>query len=122
MAENAPAIPKIFLFRLSDWSVQKEAILLEKLKSESLESFWNKYEVPNHPEIKGFYFVPDETEIVNKVKKIALTNTAFLLDAYGSYDPFNIPETTFGITKSGIPLMYIILGILILILIIGALK
>ncbi|EMO46662.1 hypothetical protein [Leptospira santarosai] len=123
MAEN-PEIPKIYLFRLENWSLEKEKALLEKLKSEGDGVFtvWNKYEVPNHPEIKNYYFVPDETDVINRVKKVALTNTSFLLNSIGSFDPFDVPDSVFGFSNPGFPIWILGIGILLLIILLGVLK
>ncbi|EQA71860.1 hypothetical protein [Leptospira noguchii] len=122
MAETAtPEIPKIFLFRLQNWSPEKEKLLYDKLKSEGkgVIDFWNRFEVPEHPEIKNFYFVPNEEDLVNKVKFVGLSNTAFLLDFIGSFDLSEIPESVFEIPERqvGVPISYIILGIVLLLII-----
>ncbi|EMS89727.1 hypothetical protein [Leptospira noguchii] len=120
MAET-PDVPKVYLLRLRNWSVEKEKALLEKLKSqgEGVDRFLNRYEVPNHPELKNYYFVPDEEKIVNKVKYVGLTNSSFLLDFVGSFDPFDVPNSVFGFSN---PFPVWILGILILIILLGVLK
>ncbi|AKP25953.1 conserved hypothetical protein [Leptospira interrogans serovar Manilae] len=128
MAETeTPEIPKIYLFRLYNWSPEQEKKLYDKLKAEGdgAIDFWNRYEVPDHPEIKNFYFVPDQEDIVNKVKFVGLTNTSFILDFVGSFELDSIPESVFEIPERhvSVPVSYIILGvILLLIILMGVLR
>ncbi|MGJ4753487.1 hypothetical protein [Leptospira kmetyi] len=122
MADLPTGTLEVFLFRLNNWSVEKEKLFIEKLKEYDLYDFSTPYSVPNHPEIKGVYFIPAEIDAVTRVRKLSLENTSIDVQTFGSYDPKNIPDSLFGIEKSNY-LPYMILGIIILIiLIIGVLK
>ncbi|XDD52381.1 hypothetical protein AB3N59_18770 [Leptospira sp. WS92.C1] len=122
MADLPTGTLEIFIFRLNNWSVEKEKIFIEKLKEYDLYDFSTPYSVPNHPEIKGIYFIPAEIDAVTRVRKLSLENTSIEVKTFGSYDPNNIPLSIFGISKQGIPISYIIIGIVLLILLLGVLK
>ncbi|TGK25376.1 hypothetical protein [Leptospira stimsonii] len=119
---NVPAPLKVYLFRLKNWSIEKENTLIEKFEAYGLNDLWQGYEVPNHPEIKGVYMVPDETSAKTQVERLVSEAVTLDMKILGSFDPFEVPESVFGISKEGIPISYILAGIIILLLIWGVLR
>lgn len=119
-----PGALKVHLFRLKNWSIEKENTLLEKFEAYGLNDLWQGFQVPDHPEIKGVYMVPDEIEPKTQVERLVQEAVTLNLEILGSFDPFNVPESLFGISKSEqtIPISYIIAGIILLILLMGALR
>ncbi|RHX91472.1 hypothetical protein DLM76_17240 [Leptospira yasudae] len=117
-----PGALKVHLFRLKNWSIEKENTLLEKFEAYGLNDLWQGFEVPNHPEIKGVYMVPDETEPKTQVLRLVEEAVTLNMEVLGSFDPFEVPLSIFGISKQGVPISYIIIGIVLLILFLGVLK
>lgn len=119
-----PGALRVHLFRLKNWSIEKENTLLEKFEAYGLNDLWQGFQVPDHPEIKGVYMVPDEIEPKTQVERLVQEAVTLNLEVLGSFDPFNVPESIFGISDpfKEIPISYIIIGVLILLIILGALK
>ncbi|WP_061247645.1 hypothetical protein [Leptospira noguchii] len=119
---------KVFLFRLNNYSIDKEHTLLEKFEAYGLNDYWQGYNVPDRPEIKGVYFVPDTTNLRTQVERLISESVTLNMSSIGTYNLFDIPSSLFGPKKDdtekvlGYPISYIILGILILLLVIGMLR
>ncbi|EKO59733.1 hypothetical protein LEP1GSC082_3952 [Leptospira kirschneri str. H2] len=119
---------KVFLFRLNNYSIEKEHVLLEKFEAYGLNDYWQGYNVPGRPEIKGVYFVPDTTDLRTQVERLSSESVTIDVKVLGTYNLFEIPSSIFGPKKDetervlGLPLPYIILGILILLLVLGVIK
>ncbi|URD71596.1 hypothetical protein [Leptospira borgpetersenii] len=113
---------KVFLFRLNNWTIEKEHTLLEKFEAYGLNDYFQGYDVPGHPEIRGLYFVPATQELKTQVERLISEAVTLSMSAIGTYDLFDIPFSDIEKKQDSIPIVYIILGILIILLIIGAIK
>ncbi|MBW9233871.1 hypothetical protein JQK62_16500 [Leptospira santarosai] len=122
MPDNSPLSTNVFLFRLNNWTIEKENTLLEKLESYGLNDHWQGYNPPGHPEARGLYFVPATQELKTQVERLISESVTLNLSAVGTYDLFDIPFSDIEKNTKSIPITYIILGILILLLILGVLK
>ncbi|EQA70705.1 hypothetical protein [Leptospira noguchii] len=113
---------KVFLFRLNNYSIEKEHTLLEKFEAYGLNDHWQGYSPPGHPEIRGLYFVPATQELKTQAERLISESVTLNMSAVGTYDLFDIPFSDIEKNKGSIPIAYIILGILILLLVLGVLK
>ncbi|WP_016755822.1 hypothetical protein [Leptospira santarosai] len=113
---------KVFLFRLNNWTIEKEHTLLEKFEAYGLNDHWQGYNPPGHPEVRGLYFVPATQESKTQVERLIAEAVTLNMSVVGTYDLFDIPFSDIEKNKESIPITYIILGILVLLLILGVLK
>ncbi|ONF75766.1 hypothetical protein BWD12_20080 [Leptospira santarosai serovar Bananal] len=122
MPDNSSLTTKVFLFRLNNWTIERERTLLEKFESYGLNDHWQGYNPPDHPEVRGLYFVPATQELKTQVERLISESVTLNLSVVGTYDLLDIPFSDIEKNTKSIPIMYIILGILILLLILGVLK
>lgn len=90
MPDNSPLTTKVFLFRLNNWTIEKENTLLEKFESYGLND-WQGYNPPDHPEVRGLYFVPATQELKTQVERLISESVTLNLSVVGTYDLFDIP-------------------------------
>ncbi|EMJ96599.1 hypothetical protein [Leptospira alstonii] len=113
---------KVFLFRLNNWTIEKEHTLLEKFEAYGLKDHFQGYNPPGHPEVRGLYFVPATQELKTQVERLVSEAVTLNLSIVGTYDLFDIPFSDIEKTKKSIPIFDILLVILIIIFILGAFK
>lgn len=88
---DSPLGTKVFLFRLNNWTIEKEHTLLEKFEAYGLNDYFQGYDVPGHPEIRGLYFVPATQELKTQVERLISEAVTLSMSAIGTYDLFDIP-------------------------------
>ncbi|EMJ66464.1 MULTISPECIES: hypothetical protein [Leptospira] len=126
---------KVFLFRLNNWTIEKENALLDKFEAYGLNDYWQGYNPPGHPTaVRGLYFVPDIQELKTQVERLVSESITLNMSILGTYDLFDnpfsnieknkdpVPPPDIEKNKDPVPIAYIILAILILLLILGVLK
>ncbi|EQA61805.1 hypothetical protein [Leptospira alexanderi] len=126
---------KVFLFRLNNWTIEKEDTLLDKFEAYGLNDHWQGYNPPGHPAaVRGLYFVPDTQELRTQVERLVAESVTLNMSILGTYDLFDnpfsniekkqdpVPTSDIEKNKDPVSVAYIVLAILVILVVLGVFK